>query len=83
MKIKGLVRGPRQILLDALFTIWLSYALITGNVIPDPVADLLRNQPPAVVITDPDAENDAPGGDSDAPGVPELYLPGSGVPQAL
>ena len=46
---------PKKLALDFLFFLWLGYVAVTGQVLPDQAVALFRDDPPAVVITEPDA----------------------------
>ena len=39
--------------LDTIFGLWLLHVIITGNVVPAPVSDLLSSEPPIAVVTEP------------------------------
>jgi hypothetical protein len=45
----------RKLALDFVFFLWLGYALVSGQVLPDQVVSLFRSEPPAVVVTEPDS----------------------------
>jgi hypothetical protein len=44
---------PKKLALDLVFFVWLSYAVVTGQILPDQVIGLFRNEPAAVVFTEP------------------------------
>jgi len=47
-------RFGATLLLDALFAVWMLHVLVTGNLIPTPLADLIHPPSPIAVVTDPD-----------------------------
>jgi hypothetical protein len=46
-------RRPTQLLLDAVFAVWVLHVIATGSLVPAPIADLLSNETPIAVVTDP------------------------------
>jgi hypothetical protein len=62
----------RKLALDLVFFLWLGYAAVSGQVLPDQVVGLFRSDPPAVVVTEPDA----------APNLIEPALTDSPAPEA-
>jgi hypothetical protein len=69
-------RRLTQVALDVLFVAWVLHVLVTGHVIPERLADLFSDQPPAVARTDQevpaevplDRQNQTPaGGDTSLP----------------
>ena len=46
-------RRRRDLLLDLVFLVWLSYVMVAGRILPDEVVSFLRNDPPAAAITEP------------------------------
>lgn len=60
---------PKKLALDFIFFVWLAYVASTGQILPDQAIALFRNDPPAVVITEPDAipPIQSPAIDSQAP----------------
>jgi hypothetical protein len=51
----GRFAHPRKLALDLAFFLWLGYVAATGQALPDQVVELFRTDPPAVVVTEPDA----------------------------
>lgn len=62
-------RSRRQLALDLLFLALVVHFLLTGNVAPAALRDLLHGRPAEVAVTQPDdAEGSAPGPGADAAG---------------
>jgi hypothetical protein len=53
-------RRLSQVALDVLFVAWVLHVLVTGNVIPERLADLFTDQPPAVARTDQEVPAEVP-----------------------
>jgi hypothetical protein len=53
-------RRLTQVALDALFVAWVLHVLVTGHVIPERLADLFSDQPPAVARTDQEVPAEVP-----------------------
>lgn len=53
-------RSWSQLALDALFVAWVLHLMITGHLIPDRLADIFIDRPPAVATTDPPATQPEP-----------------------
>ena len=62
MKLRLLRRHPRELALDGVFFVWISYVLLTGNLLPGPVLALLDSDPPTVAISEPSNAPVLPGG---------------------
>jgi hypothetical protein len=51
---KSLLRRHRtDLLLDALFALWVLHVLITGSLVPSAITTLLRNESPVVAVSEP------------------------------
>ena len=50
-------RHARDLALDFVFIIWVSYVLVTGHFFPKEALYLLRSDSPSVVVTEPVHEN--------------------------
>ncbi|MPZ48426.1 MAG: hypothetical protein GEU75_03785 [Dehalococcoidia bacterium] len=44
---------PATLMLDALFAVWMLHVLVTGHLIPTPVANLIHPPSPIAVISEP------------------------------
>ena len=48
------IRSRSHLLLDALFAAWMLHMLVTGNLIPAPIEDLINPPEPISVLVEPD-----------------------------
>jgi hypothetical protein len=46
-------RHPRELALDLMFVVWVSYVLISGRIIPQEAIALFQHDSPAVVVIEP------------------------------
>jgi hypothetical protein len=51
---RALKRRPLDLVLDAVFALWVVHLLFTGHVLPPALTALLRNETPIVAVTEPE-----------------------------
>ena len=59
--------GPRSLVLDAVFLAWAIAFMVTGSVVPGPIASLFAQDPPTNVVVEPLRDGEQPPSHLDLP----------------